>query len=157
MAGPSPEPCLGFSWAESMCTLSEAAFPLFPCWLPTNSKIHLNRPSLLRSKGMPPICASIAGALEAPQECQPHTALVACTASLLPSFPGGHLNPRLLLYCPYFKPSPLLLCSKKQKENQEDLLKRVNEETMRQLRHAQVPQASPGAVCGAGCRLSACL
>ena len=39
---------------------------------------------------------------------------------------------------PHFHPSSLLLCSKKQKENQEDLLKRVNDETMRQLRHAQV-------------------
>lgn len=28
-------------------------------------------------------------------------------------------------------------CRKKQKENQEDLLKRVNEETLRQLRHTQ--------------------
>ena len=29
------------------------------------------------------------------------------------------------------------LCRRKQKENQEDLLKRVNEETLRQLRHTQ--------------------
>ena len=56
----------------------------------------------------------------------------------LPSVPGGHLSHQQLLYCLHCKPSSLLLCSKKQKENQEDLLKRVNEETMRQLRHAQV-------------------
>lgn len=31
----------------------------------------------------------------------------------------------------------LLGCRRKQKENQEDLLKRVNEETLRQLRHNQ--------------------
>lgn len=29
------------------------------------------------------------------------------------------------------------MCRRKQKENQEDLLKRVNEETLRQLRHTQ--------------------
>lgn len=31
----------------------------------------------------------------------------------------------------------LFICRRKQKENQEDLLKRVNEETLRQLRHSQ--------------------